>query len=133
MLGLEMLYLIKNLKRMIVPENKMNSEYAVIEPTSAILIELLGQIYPLIKNDPDLVGNLHVIRSRVDTINSLMKRFLQQSILPLSNISKITLNHNLMVKENIEIVIPIIIGTIEILIARYNFESPFENPEDTSE
>ena len=123
MIGLELIFLGDVLKRMIVPENEQEIYYTLHEPDSSVLIELMGQTYPVIRSDWKLIYLLFSIRGDIETLNQSKRTLLSQA-------SQITFQrfnikrYNERVNENVNNLNKNINETLSILIKKYGFKKP---------
>jgi len=119
LLGLELSYLKQILEGMIIPEKEISTKHSLYEPNSSLLIDLLGQIYPIIWNDKQLVSFLMTIRAGIDTIAKKNQLFLFQITLPLTKKSNIIISHNKFIKLKVVDICSTILKTIKILQNKY--------------
>ncbi|NPD90008.1 MAG: ATP-binding protein [Asgard group archaeon] len=122
MLGLELEYLNEIIRGMIVPANEMEEKYSLYDPQSSLLVDLMGQIYPIIKNDQELISKLFTIRCDLDTLNQCNKTFLFQTALPMTGRQLLILEYNKKVQKLAQSLIMNITAVFDILREKYEYK-----------
>lgn len=122
MLGLELEYLYDLIRGMIIPANEMEKKFSLYDPQSSLLVDLMGQIYPIIKNDQELISKLFGIRSDLDKLNQLNKTFLFQLAVPTSGRRSLILAYNKKVQKFTGNLILNMTAVFDILQEKYEYQ-----------
>lgn len=125
LLGLELIFLGKTSQRMVISEKELGKKYSLYEPSTSVLIDLMGQVYPVIKNDKKLIHTLFSIRSDIETLNLSRKSLLSQSANILLQSSSIE-RYNKIVNMHIESLNKFLSEAYDILNRKFGFEVPKE-------
>lgn len=124
MLGLELTYLGSIIKRMIIPESKIETTYSLNEAESSLLVDLMGQTYSIIKADWDLVSLLLGIRSYLGSLNQTRKSFFSETSLPVTVRASLFKKYNQKIKALVDILTKRIKEALVILEEKYGVEIP---------
>lgn len=122
MLGLELEYLYDLIRGMIIPANEMEEKFSLYDPQSSLLVDLMGQIYPIIKDDQELISKLFGIRSDLDKLNQLNKTFLFQIALPMTGRRSLISGYNKKVQKFTGKLILNITAVFDILQEKYEYK-----------
>ncbi len=124
-LCLELKYQLKILKEMIVSSNEKKKKISLYEPQTSHLTELTSLVYPLIKNEVEIIETLQQIRGNISALKQHFNMFIPifGSTSIFLNRRKIISNYNQFIDEIAEKTIILINKSLDILINRFSLET----------
>lgn len=121
--------LISNLsvaKGMLVTE-QIDTNYSLLSFDTDVISDLLPDIYSIIQTDRELVQLLVRLRIQMSIVNSKIRMFHSQMIMPLSNLKELTRSHNEYVRNQIDtIILPLTTNILNILESRFELRNPLD-------